>query len=153
MCNTTDKDALAQLLIGKGCVPISEADFEILRIESGLKRFGHELSLDYIPLEADLWHDVSFNKGCYVGQEIIARMESRGRLAKRLVRLRLAQPVQPGADITADGKKAGIITSAAVGPNGAVALGFVKTAVLDSQLSLTVGDTAVKSVEQPTAAD
>jgi tRNA-modifying protein YgfZ len=82
-------------------------------------------------LEANLWADVSFTKGCYIGQEIIARMESRGRMAKKLVTLRASEPVEPGADITADGKKVGTITSAAVGPHGPVALGYLKTAVLE----------------------
>lgn len=67
-----------------------EADtFEIVRVEHGYPRFGREITLDYIPLEADLWRAVSFQKGCYVGQEIIARMESRGRIAKQLRGLRL----------------------------------------------------------------
>jgi folate-binding protein YgfZ len=150
MTKMADKETLSQRLMVAGCVPATESDFEILRIESGLKRFGHELSSDYIPLEADLWDDVSFDKGCYIGQEIIARMESRGRLAKRLVKLHPARPVEPGAVIMAEDKKAGTVTSAAVGPNGPVALGFVKTSVLDKQSTLTIGDTAVTSVEQPT---
>jgi len=56
----------------------------VLRIEQGYGAFGRELSQEYIPLETGLLDAVSFTKGCYVGQEIIARMESRGRLAKVL---------------------------------------------------------------------
>jgi tRNA-modifying protein YgfZ len=125
-------------LLAAGIAEIDEAAFDFLRIESGQPRFGRELTLDYIPLEANLWADVSFNKGCYTGQEIIARMESRGKLAKRLVALRLAEPVAAGAALTAGGKPAGTITSAAVGPAGPVALGYVKTAVLDASHPLTV---------------
>lgn len=143
MSQTAAKDALQQHLVDSGITLADEAAFEYLRIASGLPRFGHELTLDYIPLEANLWADVSFTKGCYTGQEIIARMESRGRLAKRLVSLTASTPLNPGAEIMAEGKNAGAITSAAMGPQGAVALGYVKTAVLDENKALFVGETAV----------
>lgn len=136
-----DKEALQQLLSEAGITPIDEATFDYLRIEEGLPRFGREITLDYIPLEANLWPDVSFNKGCYTGQEIIARMESRGRLAKRLVQLRTAAPLEVGTAITANGKQVGSITSAAVGPEGTVALGYVKTGVLETdETALTAGN-------------
>jgi aminomethyltransferase len=120
------------------------AAYEFLRIESGRPRFGHELTPDYIPLEANLWDDVSFNKGCYIGQEIIARMESRNRLAKKLVKLTPDAPIEAGSPLTANGKNAGTLTSAAVGPNGSVALGYVKTAVLENNSEIVVGETAVR---------
>lgn len=136
-----DKEALQQLLSEAGITSIDEAAFDYLRIEAGLPRFGHEITLDYIPLEANLWPDVSFNKGCYTGQEIIARMESRGRLAKRLVQLRAAAPLEVGTPIMANGRQVGSITSAAVGPEGTVALGFVKTGILETEETmLTAGD-------------
>ena len=67
-------------------------------------------------------------------------MESRGRLAKRLVQLTAAAPIANGADILADGKSVGTVTSTAVGPQGSVALGYVKTAVLDEGKTLVVGE-------------
>jgi tRNA-modifying protein YgfZ len=133
MGHSEDKEAMHQLLLDQNFVFADEDAFDYLRVRAGLPRFGHELTLDYIPLEANLWDDVSLNKGCYIGQEIIARMESRGRLAKQLIKLTPAQPVTPGADIMASGKKVGTITSVAVGPDGPVALGYVKTAVLPGQ--------------------
>jgi tRNA-modifying protein YgfZ len=135
-CVMADKTAVQERLLAAGITPASEEAFEALRIEAGLPRFGRELTDAYIPLEANLWADVSFTKGCYIGQEIIARMESRGRMAKKLVTLRASEPLEPGADITADGKKVGTITSAAVGPHGPVALGYLKTAVLEEPESL-----------------
>lgn len=147
MCKVEDKERLSEHFVGVGIVPADEPTFELLRIESGLKRFGHELTSEYIPLEADLWDDVSFTKGCYIGQEIIARMESRGRLAKRLVRLRPSALVNVGSEITAGGKKVGTITSSAVGPDGPVALGFVKTAVLKGDTPLMVEGELVNRVE------
>ncbi len=130
-------DALA---VGLSLPAIDEATYDYLRIEAGQPRFGRELTLDYIPLEAGLWDDVSFHKGCYTGQEIIARMESRGKLAKRLARLRPASPVAAGAAITAAGRPVGTITSAADGPTGPLALGYVKTAALDEGAPLAAGD-------------
>mgnify|MGYP003619329874 CR=1 FL=1 len=120
-------------------IAIDEALYDYLRIEAGRPRFGRELTLDYIPLEAGLWDDVSFHKGCYTGQEIIARMESRGKLAKRLARLRPAAPVEAGVEITANGRGVGTVTSSADGPAGPVALGYVKTAVLDEGAELVAG--------------
>ena len=82
-----EKSALPQVwqaLLSVGVVPIGEATYQVLRIEAGRPEFGHELGDEYIPLETNLWADVSFTKGCYTGQEIIARMESRQRLAKQL---------------------------------------------------------------------
>lgn len=133
MGRADDKETMGQLLRDHEFLFADEAAFDYLRIRAGLPRFRHELTLDYIPLEANLWEDVSFNKGCYIGQEIIARLESRGRLAKQLIKLAPAQPVTPGSDILAEGKTVGTITSAAVGPDGPVALGYVKMAVLPGQ--------------------
>ncbi len=126
-----------------GLSPVAETAYDYLRIESGLPRFGQELTTDYIPLETGLWPDVSFNKGCYTGQEIIARMESRGRLAKRLVRLQLPDLVERGTELTSSGKSAGSITSIKNGPAGVLALGYVKTSVLKNGNQLFAGDVPV----------
>ena len=138
-----DREALWQRLLDTGLLVADAAAFDYLRIEAGQPRFGRELSGDYIPLEANLWADVSFNKGCYIGQEIIARMESRGKLAKKLVPFTADGPLAVGSQLQANGKNAGTVTSTAVGPQGTIGLGYVKTAVLDSESTLAGGDTAV----------
>lgn len=138
-----DRDALWQRLLDTGLATADGSAYDFLRIEAGQPRFGHELTGDYIPLEANLWADVSFNKGCYIGQEIIARMESRGKLAKKLVTLTADAPLELGATVLANGKKAGTVTSTAVGPNGSIGLGYVRTAVLQKNVPLFVGETAV----------
>jgi tRNA-modifying protein YgfZ len=148
MCDTAVRDTLCLHLLNR-LVVADDAAFDALRIESGLPRFGREMTTDYIPLETGLWNDVSFTKGCYIGQEIIARMESRGKLAKRLVKLQPAAPLEVGATITAEGKSVGSITSTAVLPDGPVALGYVKTAVLDAGKELMVGETAVTVTTLP----
>ncbi len=139
-----DREALWQRLLDVDLTVADAAAFDYLRIEAGLPKFGHELTGDYIPLEANLWDDVSFNKGCYIGQEIIARMESRGKLAKKLVQLTADGPLEAGSNLQANGKNGGTVTSTAVGPNGTVGLGYVKTAVLEAKSELLVGDTAVQ---------
>lgn len=146
MCNTAQQATLTEKLSAAGIAQIDEAAFEYLRIEAGLPRFGHELSEDYIPLETGLWNDVSFAKGCYIGQEIIARMESRGKLAKKLVRFSAESPLTTG-NITSNGKKAGTLTSVANSENGSVALGYVRTKILESAESkLYQGDVLLSTI-------
>jgi len=143
MCEAAESGALLQFLGETSLVSANESAFELLRIEAGLPRFGRELTQDYIPLEAGLWDDVSFNKGCYTGQEIIARMDSRGKLAKRLVELTPDGEVATSSSVIAGSKSVGSITSSAVGPNGSVALAYIKTAALENGVELMVGETAV----------
>src|SRR5258708_5591017 len=104
-----------------------DSRYELLRIEAGLPGPGHELTEEYIPLEANLWDSVSFTKGCYIGQEIIARMESRNRLAKTLVSLQLPAVVPIGASLADSERTVGSVTSIATRDDGTViGLGFVK---------------------------
>ncbi len=90
--------------------------FEILRIEAGLAMMGVEIQEDSIPLEVGLWDIVSFKKGCYVGQEIIARMESRGKLAKQLVGVRLESQAAPGSILRQGDRTVGTLTSIVQSP-------------------------------------
>ena len=142
-----------QAAIDAGAAPIGERAFEVLRIESGRPLFGRELSADYIPLEVGLWPDVSFTKGCYIGQEIIARMESRHRLARQLVGLHAKAPIEPGADLMVNGAAVGRVSSAAVRPGGdSIGLGFVKPAFagLGARMSIGVaGSTEVEVSQLP----
>ncbi|MDJ0757723.1 MAG: hypothetical protein QNJ45_29585 [Ardenticatenaceae bacterium] len=139
LTQTAHVDLLKTALLEAHAREIDEGEFEALRIAAGLPRLGHELTQDYIPLEAGLWDDVSFNKGCYIGQEIIARMESRGKLAKRLVALESSQSLTAGSEIQANGKTVGSITSAA----GEIGLGYVKTAALDGDLELSTNNASL----------
>lgn len=117
--------------------------YNVLRIRAGRPGVGRELSLDYIPLEAGLWDEVSFHKGCYTGQEIIARMESRGRLAKVMVRLELSAAVEAPASLFVDGRDVGTLTSSVVTPDGqSLGIGFVKMPLAQPGTALRVGDGA-----------
>ena len=118
-----------QMLLAVGVVPIGEETYQVLRIEAGRPEFGHELGDEYIPLEANLWAEVSFTKGCYTGQEIIARMESRQRLAKQLMGLRFEAEVTLPATLLSSEHEAGVVTSIAHSPvRGWIGLGYVKSA-------------------------
>lgn len=114
---------------------------DVLRIEQGYPVARRELSTEYIPLETGLTDAVSFTKGCYVGQEIIARMESRNRLAKRLMGLRLSQSLPPGGKLRYEGKEAGDLTSVAESPQlGPIGLAYVRTAAATPGTQIEVGD-------------
>ncbi|HUN22081.1 MAG TPA: glycine cleavage T C-terminal barrel domain-containing protein [Anaerolineales bacterium] len=130
---------LAQLQSG-GAVTAEQDLYEILRLEAGYPKHGAELSEQYIPLEADLGYAVSFNKGCYIGQEIIARMESRGKLAKTLVRLKAHQPMQVGDTLLGSAGERGVVTSAGFSPlQGWLAMGYIRPSAAQSGSALTVG--------------
>lgn len=105
----------------------STQDYEAWRVQQGIPSATAELTTDYIPLEVGLWDAVNFNKGCYTGQEIIARMESRGKLAKMLVKVTLDRPLPDGtALLDPDGKTAGTLTSVAQSGEQIVGLAVVK---------------------------
>lgn len=112
-----------------GVLPAPASLLHLLRVEAGAAGAGAEISSVYIPLEVGLWPAVSFSKGCYIGQEIIARMESRGRLAKTLVGLQSKLELVPGAELVAPDATRGIVTSSAYSPRfGWIALALLKPA-------------------------
>jgi folate-binding protein YgfZ len=106
---------------------LSSESRHILRVEAGLPDAGAELSEEYTPLEAGMERAVSGDKGCYPGQEVLARQVTYDKVTQRLVGLRLSEPVAPGRRLLVEGKPAGVVTSAAESPRfGAIALGVVK---------------------------
>ena len=124
--------------------PISA--YESLRIEAGQPAFPNEIGEEHIPLEAGLWSAVSFSKGCYIGQEIIARMESRGQIARKLVRLALAGPAgsaAPGSRLLSEAGDVGVLTS--VSAVSGRALGYVRTAHAVEEVELRVAQTEVRA--------
>jgi folate-binding protein YgfZ len=122
---------LWEALSSAGARPVGLDALEILRIEAGVPRYGVDVDETKVVLETGLDDAVSFTKGCYVGQEIIARIHFRGHVAKRLAGLTLDVEGYVRRDDkirTAEGKEVGWITSATRSPrlNQAIALGYVK---------------------------
>ena len=116
--------------LGVDCVAGDAALLEVLRIEAGIPALGAELDEDVLPPEARLERAVANNKGCYVGQEIVARLRSRGQVNHLLVGLRLdGEGLLPaaGTALSAAGRATGEITSVARSPlAGPIALAFVR---------------------------
>ena len=112
-------------------VPCGTESLEMLRIEAGIARYGPDLGEDTLPLEAGLLSALSFNKGCYIGQEIIERARSRGHVNWKLMGVRFdpasAAP-EPGEALTHEGKTIGEITSACYSPSLArpIALAYLR---------------------------
>jgi folate-binding protein YgfZ len=128
----TVEEALAAAAKGDEGDGLVRGDFEaleILRIEAGLPALGSELDEGVLPPEARLERAISTSKGCYVGQEIVARLRARGQVNHLLVGLRLESPTLPMADtkLMAEGRVTGEVTSVALSPTeGPIALGFVR---------------------------
>lgn len=136
---TAQMESLQTQMVERGAILADDATYNLLRLAAGQPEAGHELTENYIPLETDLWEAVSFSKGCYIGQEIIARMESRGKLARRLAGVAFASPVEVGAKIMAAGAEVGAVTSAGVLPEvGPVALSVLKSGACEPGTAVEV---------------
>lgn len=138
-----------------GVKTVSDQAFEVLRIEAGLPLYGVDMDDTTVVPEVNLPDLISYNKGCYIGQEVIARIHFRGHVAKQLTGLIFEEPdanVQTGDEIKSiDDKNAGKITSVAYSPKleKLIALGFVRYAYLAEETELKVGDSLVKVKNLP----
>ncbi len=128
LCDATDGDAVQGALIEAGAQPVSEAASEILRVEHGRPRYGIDLDDTVIPQEAGLnERAVSFTKGCYVGQETVARLYYKGRPNRHLRGPRLSAPVGPGEELRLAERTVGRVGSVARSPAfGPIALALVR---------------------------
>ncbi|MEN9213682.1 MAG: hypothetical protein Q6J44_03150 [Gloeomargarita sp. DG02_4_bins_56] len=98
-------------LLAKAVIPWGEQAWEWLRVRQGRPAVAAELTEDYNPLEAGLWHHISFNKGCYIGQETIARLNTYQGVKQQLWGLKLTAPAPPGSPIYLGDEKVGLLTS------------------------------------------
>jgi tRNA-modifying protein YgfZ len=117
---------------------------EDLRIRRGIPAWGAELAEGMLPPEAGLDQtDISYTKGCYIGQEVISRIKSAGRVNRRLTRflLEVAVPAAPDDALLQDGKEAGVLTSVSprVVDGSRAALGYVKRGADPAKLALHDG--------------
>ena len=124
---------------------LDDQQWETLRIHQGRPKAGQELTEDYNPLEAGLWRAISFNKGCYIGQETIARLNTYQGVKQRLWGMEFDVPVPVGSIITLDEQKVGIVTS--VSPLTSWGLGYLKTKLVEPGMTVKVGE--VKGIVMP----
>ena len=119
---------LISALSSRGVVEVPETASEILRIESGRPRFGHELTTASMPAEVGIVERaISFDKGCYLGQEPVARLHYKGRPNRLLRGLRLSRPGQEGEVVYGEDRELGQISSACVSPAlGPIALAIIR---------------------------
>jgi folate-binding protein YgfZ len=127
-CDASATKALAAALRARGATPVSEAVAEIVRVERGRPRYGVDLDDTVIPQEAGLnARAVSFTKGCYVGQETVARLHYRGKPNRHLRGLRLTAPAAPGTPLRLGEREVGRLTSSVLSPrHGPIGLALVR---------------------------
>ncbi|MGN6216451.1 MAG: CAF17-like 4Fe-4S cluster assembly/insertion protein YgfZ [Solirubrobacterales bacterium] len=142
--SAAERDRAREALLDAGAVEVSAEAAEILRIEAGRPRFGAEMGTETMPAEAGIVERaVSFTKGCYIGQETVARLHYKGKPNRHLRGLRLSAPARPGASLWLGDKEVGTLGSAAVSPT----LGLVGLAILRREAepgaTLAVGEDGV----------
>ena len=148
--------ALAAALAAAGIVDADAATAEAIRIEAGVPLFHRDMDETTIPLEANLEsRAISFNKGCYVGQEVVIRVLHRGhgRVARKLVGLLVdgdGVPA-PGTAIRSGEREIGAVTSSTRSPalQRPIALGYVHRDFVEPGTALTVGDASAQVVATP----
>ena len=141
IASDSDGPPLLENLTGAGAFPVGRDTVELARIEQGVPAFGAELDEAYNPLEAGLQHMISYIKGCYIGQEVIARLTTYDKVQKCLVRLAWPSDadVDAGAKLMLDARQAGVVTSAIRDPRtgSGLGLGYVRKALSDAGARLT----------------
>ncbi len=155
LCPAEQTAAVAAALQESGARPVDEAAAEVLRVEAGIPRYGADLDDTVIPQEAGLnARAVSFTKGCYVGQETVARLHYKGKPNRHLRGLRLSAPAEPGTPLTLaqdGGREVGRLASVVLSPaHGPIALALVRREAQPGD-TLAVGDdgTTATVVELP----
>jgi folate-binding protein YgfZ len=128
LCDAADLARLRETLIARGATPVSEQAGEVLRVERGRPRYGLDIDETTIPQEAALnERAVSFTKGCYVGQETVARLYYKGKPNRHLRGLRLAAPAAAGEDLLLGERSVGRLGSVVHSPqHGPIALALVR---------------------------
>ena len=139
-------------LVGAGAVAVEAETLETFRILSGIPKFGQDIRERVLPQETGQDRAVNFTKGCYIGQEIVERIRSRGSVHRTFVGFEVegvAPP--PGTKVQFEGKDVGEITSVTAAPlkQKRLALGFIRREVTASGRTFTAGEDSVTHVSLP----
>jgi folate-binding protein YgfZ len=122
---------LWEAIVKAGATPVGTDALEMFRVAAGVPKYGQDITDKYIPQETEQFHALHFSKGCYLGQEIVERVRSRGAVHRHFAAFAINGPApQPGTEVQVDGKRVGEITSARSVPvNGheqTLALGYIR---------------------------
>jgi folate-binding protein YgfZ len=152
VCDSADTDRVRGELIAAGAVQADDDAAEVLRVEHGRPRYGVDLDDSVIPQEAGLnERAVSFTKGCYVGQETVARLYYRGKPNRHLRGLRLGEEVQPGTELRLGDREVGRLTSLVTSPRfGPIGLAIVRREAQPGD-TLDAGGVSAEVVDLPFA--
>lgn len=139
---TPGLDEIRTLLVNseQNIPQLNEAESEYLRVTGGMGAVRKEWSDAYNPLEAGLLHLTSFTKGCYIGQEVVARLDSYNKVKQRIMGLKGAEHVSPGDELAVDGVVVGRVTSVVPSLDGVhmIGLGYVRGEHANVGAKLTV---------------
>lgn len=154
IANNSIAENLWQALVAAGARPVGYHAFEIMRVEAGVPVYGRDMDDTTVVTETNLDDAVSYTKGCYVGQEIIARIKYRGHVAKKLRGFVFASPatVAPGTPIKSrDDKEIGSITSTTYSPilGSRIAIGYVKYDFMTPGTEVTIAGNRAQVSDLP----
>ncbi|HEY4428785.1 MAG TPA: glycine cleavage T C-terminal barrel domain-containing protein [Solirubrobacteraceae bacterium] len=151
ICDAAETSTLAAALRDRGAAPVSERAVECLRIERGRPRFGVDVDETVIPQEAGInERAVSFTKGCYVGQETVARLHYRGRPNRHLRGLRLSEPAGAGEELLLGERAVGRLGSSTTSPRlGTIGLALVRREAGPGTVLAVGGHADAEVVELP----
>jgi hypothetical protein len=117
---------------------MGETLWQELRIGQGRPAPGQELTEDYNPLEAGLWQTISLSKGCYIGQETIARLHTYRGVKQQLWGVRLTQAAAPDSIVRVGTEKIGRLTSCVATPDGYLGLAYIRTKNVEPGLTVVI---------------
>ncbi len=133
--------AVSKLCYELGASNASDNEWERYRVGNGMPKYGAEFGEFNNPLEARLTGVISDNKGCYTGQEVIARLQTYKKIQRALMSVTSIEPLESGMKLIGQEKDAGTITSAATVPDGSsIALALVRTAFAQEGTELSLGE-------------
>jgi folate-binding protein YgfZ len=145
--------SLTEALRNRSAIEVGHETLEVFRITSGIPKIGQDIRERSLPQETGQDRALNFNKGCFIGQEIVERIRARGAVHRTLAGFEIeGPPPMPGSKIQSDGKEAGEVTSVAVLPSEQViALGVLRKEYLGGEKGLMAGDARLRIASLPFA--
>jgi folate-binding protein YgfZ len=147
-----DVRQLWNALVGAAATPVGFEALELERIESGVPAYGVDIRERDLPQETEQDRALNFSKGCYVGQEIVERIRSRGAVHRKFTGFLADAAVTPGSKVAANGKDIGEITSVAAlaaAEHGTIALGYIRREIGTPGREVMIGNTKATVVQLP----